>query len=189
MTKKFYKLKKLFIIIILLILFILLGLSYNFFMKKAYPIEYNNHVFKYSNDYNVDPALIYAIIKTESNFNTNAESPAGAIGLMQIMPNTFYWLQAYTNDKYMDIKFLNYPEINIKYGTYFINMLLDKYKSDIVAICAYNAGIGTIDKWLTDPSLSYDGKSLAKIPYKETKQYVKRVIKNREIYKYLYFNK
>ena len=182
-------LKIIFIIISMILLIMLLGIFYNLFVKCMYPTKYEELVTKYSTEYNVEPELVYSIIKAESNFKENVESHAGAIGLMQIMPKTFYWLQTCMGEDYISEEYLNDPEINIRYGTYLIKLLKQKYSSDILVICAYNAGMGVVDRWLNEPGVSIDGKTLNYIPYEETEKYLERVIRNRQIYMRLYFKK
>lgn len=161
--------------------------AYDYFMKKVYPIKYEEYVSEYSRMHKVDPALVYAIIKSESGFSQNAKSKAGAVGLMQIMPNTFKWLQSKRGVKSTSVVDLIDPEVNIDNGTYLISLLLEKYKSEQVAICAYNAGIGTVDGWLADENCSENGVTLSYIPYWETRQYLNKVMKTKEIYNKLYF--
>ena len=162
--------------------------GYDFFMKTMYPLRYSDYVTKASNEYDVDQALIYGIIKSESGFDETAESRVGAIGLMQIMPDTFKWLQTHIDDDYIDMNNLLDPETNIMYGTYFMSYLLNKYGSEREAICAYNAGMGNVDKWLKDKNYSTDGKTLCYIPYTESRQYVRKVLDSRSMYNKLYFN-
>lgn len=165
---------------------LLLYTEYLFFFKKAYPIKYFNYIEENSKKYNVEEDLILAIIKSESNFRQDVESKVGAIGLMQIMPKTFNWLKTH-NISALDIDHLKNPKTNINYGTYFISLLKKRYNSIKEALCAYNAGIGTVDKWLKDKRYSFDGKTLKKIPYPDTAIYVKNVLENKKIYKNLYF--
>lgn len=153
--------------------------------RVLHPTDYDEYVYEYSETYNVDPNLVFAVIKTESNFDPNAESHAGALGLMQLMPETFEWLQTYKNgEATMGTDYLYDPKINIEYGCIFLEFLLDKYSSEESAIAAYNAGFGTVDNWLTDESYSTDGETLYEIPYPETKSYVKKVM----LAKYYYEN-
>lgn len=173
--------------IILIVAIFLSSFGYKIYLEKAYPKKYEEYVTKYSRIYKIDPSLVYAIIKTESNFDHLSASHAGAIGLMQLTPETFSWLQKYTNDKDMDENFLKDQETNIKYGTLFISKLMDKYKDVETALCAYNAGMGTVDKWLNDKEISIDGKKLKYIPYSESNQYVKRCLESRRHYKELYY--
>ena len=160
---------------------------YNKFMKMVYPIQYDYIVLEACKKYEVEPELIYAIIKSESNFDQNAKSKAGAYGLMQITEDTFQWLQMYTDDKYLSLSELLNPEINILYGTMMISMLKNKYFSEDVALCAYNAGMSNVEKWLKDENFTENGEELNFVPYKETRDYVHRVVETKTIYKNLYF--
>ena len=160
-------------------------------MGRFYKQEYSERVTEYADKYDVDEALVYAVIRTESGFREDVKSSAGAVGLMQIMPDTFKWLQEkesgsvkYGADKLTD------PEINIRYGTYYLSYLLSHYNgNEELAIAAYNAGMTNVDKWLKDERYSEDGESLKKIPYKETAKYVKRVTKTKGVYETLYYKK
>ncbi len=172
---------------LLVLLVVSSGCTQKYLMKKVYKLEYQQYVHQAAKKYNVEEALVYAVIKSESNFTVRAESRAGAKGLMQLMPDTFTWLQRYTDDEYMDETYLADPKINIDYGTHLLSILLNKYDCDEVAISAYNAGMGTVDRWLLDQDCSYDGKTLSYIPYPETRFYVDEVIYNRKIYRNLYF--
>lgn len=175
------------LVIILIGAILLSSFGYKIYLERAYPKKYDEYVTKYSRIYQVDPSLVYAVIKTESNFNHLSSSHAGAIGLMQLTPETFKWLQKYTNDNNMDEAFLKDQETNIKYGTLFISKLMGKYKDVETALCAYNAGMGTVDKWLNDKDISVDGKKLKYIPYSESNLYVKRCLESRRHYKELYY--
>ncbi len=156
--------------------------------KAQYPLKYENFVDKYSAEYGVNDELIYAIIKTESNFEPNAESSAGAVGLMQLMPETFEWLQSYYNGEVtMYSESLYEPETSIKYGTMFLGYLLSIYgSSEETAVAAYNAGVGAVNQWLSDPECSNDGTTLYYIPYDETRAYVQKVENAKKNYKDVY---
>lgn len=144
--------------------------------KIIYPVKYEEYVEQSAAEYNLDKALVYAIIKTESNFNPNANSDAGAMGLMQIMPDTFEWLQhRKSGEVTMDSEYLYNPEINIEYGCRLLRFLLDKFSDENTAVAAYNAGFGAVEGWLTDSEYSHDGITLYNIPYEETENYVDRV--------------
>lgn len=157
-------------------------------IKCLYPLEYEQIVNEASETYNVEKELIYAIIKCESGFNSDAHSHADAQGLMQITPDTFKWLKLHTREKNDDINKLKDPAVNIMYGTLFISLLREKYGDEEVALSAYNAGETVVKRWLDDKNISKDGKKLDYIPYKETCKYVKRVQWARKIYKILYFS-
>lgn len=154
-----------------------------------YPQKYSEQVTKNSAEFGVDEALIYSVIRTESGFRPEVVSHAGAVGLMQLMPSTFDWLQEkldgeviYTQDRLTD------PDINVRYGTYFLAMLIERYDGDVKTIAsAYNAGTTTVDGWLGDSAYSSDGKTLSYIPYEETQKYAEKVAKTFEMYKKLYY--
>ncbi len=184
-----FKVKKvIFYDVIIISAVLLLAWGYKTLMEVIYPIKYEGIVSQSSKKHGVEEELIYAIIKAESGFNEDAQSKAGACGLMQITPDTFEWLQLYTKSKKkMGEIHLNDPEVNINYGTMFISMLRKKYGSDDLVLSAYNAGPRTVERWLKDEKISKDGEELRKIPYKETQNYVKRVKQIKKIYKKLYF--
>lgn len=153
-----------------------------------YPQKYEQQVRHASIEFGVEEPLIYAVIRTESGFRPEVESAAGASGLMQLMPSTFDWLQeslnggiVYGSDSLSD------PDINIRYGTYLLSILLKQYEVRDTAVAAYNAGTSTVDGWLQDKSLSPDGKTLTSIPYEETFAYVQKVGEAYETYKKLYY--
>lgn len=153
--------------------------------KKIYPLEYGAEVEKAARDYDLDEELIYAVINTESHFDADACSGAGAKGLMQLMPSTFEWLQSLRGEQY-DENSLFYPDINIDYGCYLLRYLLDKFGSEETAVAAYNAGFSIVEEWLGNPEYSPDGVTLSSIPYPETEEYVKKVESAKEKYKKLY---
>ncbi|MDO4748838.1 MAG: lytic transglycosylase domain-containing protein [Eubacteriales bacterium] len=159
-------------------------------MMYFYPQDYSQYVTQYAEEYDVDEALVYAVIKTESGFREDVESSVGAIGLMQIMPDTFEWLQTLSDSEvtYTENDLKN-PQINIKYGTYYLSFLLDHYDGrEMLAIAAYNGGVANVDKWLKDTNYSADGLTLTDIPYEETKNYVERVEDAKNTYKTLYYD-
>ena len=157
--------------------------------KIQYPKKYSEYVEKYSENYGVDENLVYAVIRTESHFNADDMSGAGAMGLMQITSECFDFLQNNIPDdstEYDDSALYN-PEVNIKFGTYFLSYLLEKYDNiEKTALAAYNAGFGTVDNWLSDPSCSKDGENLDVILYPETENYVKKVEDAKKAYIDLY---
>ena len=170
--------------ILLLIVLVVIGaavlrLGHDYFMRTAYPLGYREIVEEEARTQGVDPALVYAVMKAESNFDPDATSHAGARGLMQITPDTFDWLQtklregvSYTADD------LYTPRVNIRYGCKFLQILQDEYTEQVTALSAYNAGMGTVNRWLSDPSISEDGVELNRIPYPETERYVSAVLRN-----------
>ena len=132
-------------------------------------------------EFHVQTALILAVIKVESDFCPDAVSDAGAVGLMQLLPTTFSWLceqklcEPHNKDEIL------IPSVNIRYGTYYLAYLLERFGAPDTALAAYNAGEGRVEEWLSDPTLSQNGKLLT-IPFPETAAYVERVLAAREIY-------
>ncbi len=157
-------------------------------LEDSYPLKYEAEVRQAAEKYHVDKALIYGVIKTESDFDPNAKSQAGAVGLMQIVPDTFKWLQTYyKEDNSYTVDNLYDPAVNIDYGVELLSILLEKYGNKDTAICAYNGGAGHVDEWLKDPQYSDDGKTLKKVPFSETNRYRKLVAQHESIYNRLYF--
>ena len=156
--------------------------------NAMYPLDYKEYVEKASKDYNLKEELIFGIIKTESNFDPDAESYVGANGLMQIMPDSFDWLQTIrgVDGKYTESDLFT-PEINIDYGCYLLRYFLDLYGTEQTAIAAYNAGF-VVGEWLENPDYSSDGVTLDNIPYPETDAYVDKVLSAKAKYKELYFS-
>lgn len=157
-------------------------------MKYLYPLEYESIVNIASKTYGVEKECIYAIIKCESGFDSDAHSHADALGLMQITPDTFKWLQLYSHEGPIDARKLKAPYINIMYGTLLVSILREKYSDEEVVLSAYNAGETVVKRWLSDKNISADGKKLSRIPYGETRRYVGRVKMAKKIYKILYFS-
>lgn len=161
--------------------------GYRYFMEQAYPMDYAEIVKTEAEENGIKESLVYAVICAESGFKEDAKSHAGALGLMQLMPETFDWLKSsYPEDQHLTEAALYHPQINIAYGCRLLRLLSQRYEDLSVVLCAYNAGIGTVEQWLKDPAVSHDGKTLCKIPYAETDQYVKRIVRNLEIYQKLY---
>lgn len=185
------KLKKILLILgiiicIFIVLFRIIKVQ-NYFLKKIYKKEYSDYVYKYSKQYDIDPYLIFSIIKVESNFNRNIDSTSGAIGLMQLMESTARETATKVDEEVIVKESLYNPEINIKIGTHYYSYLIEHYEGNIyLAIAAYNAGMGNVDKWIKDGTIEKDGSNLENIPYKETNNYVRKVIRDYKIYKELY---
>lgn len=159
-------------------------------LMKVYPQQYSEYVEEYAKEYGVDEALVYAVMRTESGFRAEVKSSVGAVGLMQIMPDTFEWLQTISDSQveYTEDDLVN-PQINIKYGTFYLDYLIDHYGGkEALAVAAYNGGIANVDSWLKDNRYSTDGKTLENIPYSETAQYVQRVEKTKDMYESLYYD-
>ncbi len=152
------------------------------FFCVQYPIKYKNEIIYYSEKYGIEPSLIFGLICVESSFNRGAVSSAGALGLMQVMPSTAMWVCEETNINYDNIRMFE-PSYNISIGIYYLHYLLNKFDNKEVALCAYNAGEGVVASWLKNEECSKDKKTLQYIPYKETRNYIKKVCTCEKIYK------
>ncbi|NLY43527.1 MAG: lytic transglycosylase domain-containing protein [Clostridiaceae bacterium] len=156
-------------------------------LRFAYPIKYKEHVVKYAEENGIDPFMVLAIIKVESNFKANAQSHKGAKGLMQITDQTALWGAEQLELHDFSIEQLFDPEINIRIGCWYLNNLQKEFNGDIyLVLAAYNGGSGNVNRWLQDKSLSKSGKTLDKIPFKETELYVRKVLNEYNVYKKLY---
>jgi len=174
-------------VIILFISGLITFYLYKLSVEIQYPLPHYDIVTKYSLKYNVEAPLIYAIIKAESNFVPDARSSKGAIGLMQVTPDTGKWISEKLKVSDFDEYQLLNPETNIEYGVWYINWLkslevLNNGENTDVIIAAYNGGNGRVAQWLKNKEYSSDGKKLDHIPYDETANYVIRVNKYIEIY-------
>ena len=150
-----------------------------------YKKEYSEYVEEYSQEYNVDENLVYAVIKAESNFNPNAKSSKNAIGLMQLVESTAKEICKKVDIRLTDDELrekLFEPEININLGTKYLSILIEKYQNVEIAITAYNAGIGTVDNWIEKDIIKADGSNIENIPYKETNNYVRKILRDYKIY-------
>ena len=175
--------KKLLTILITIILTIIVVICINKLMiKTLYKKEYSEYVSKYSQEYGVDENLIYALIKAESNFEADAVSNKNAHGLMQLLPST---AEEVANKNEIELTEQNIlePETNINIGTRYISTLLEKYEYIEVALAAYNAGIGNVDKWINNGTIKADGSDIENIPFKETNTYVRKIMRDYKIYK------
>ncbi|WP_346920873.1 lytic transglycosylase domain-containing protein [Clostridium sp. UBA7339] len=173
--------------ILIIVIAVIIIVNFKVILKSFFPLEYEKSIIEYSEMYNVDPNLVAAVINTESKFAVDASSSKGAIGLMQIMPDTGKWIAEKLELSNFNEEIIADPEINIRMGTWYLKKLSEDFNGDyILVLAAYNGGPGNVTKWLEDEKYSSDGKKLHKIPFKETKSYVQKVKFNHRIYKYLY---
>ena len=174
------------VVLILIICIIIATIDIPSKIKNAiYKKQYTEYVEKYSSEYNVDENLVYAVIKAESNFNPNAKSNKNAIGLMQLMEDTakdtMKKVDLQIHDDEIEEK-LQDIDININLGTKYLSILIEKYENIEIAITAYNAGIGTVDNWIQKGIIKADGSDIENIPYKETNNYVRKILRDYKIY-------
>lgn len=179
-TKKW--IKWFFLVVVLVLL-----LQSGNILRLFFPVHYINQIKESAEQYDVDPYLVMAVIKAESNFEENAVSHKQAKGLMQLTPSTAIWLAEKINLENFSAEEIHDPDKNIQLGCYYISYLNAMYEGNLkCALAAYNAGSGTVDQWLVNEKYSKDAKSLFKIPYRETEQYVNKVLTYQKIYRLLY---
>ncbi len=174
------------ILLAVVMLYFVAGDGKTLILKKIYPVKYQEYVEKWATEYSIDKYLVYAVIKVESNFDPNAESNAGAKGLMQLMDKTAQECSDKGEMNYSIPDDMNNAEKNIRMGCFYLSTLMNRYKDSKLAVTAYNGGTGNVDEWLSNDELA-DGKGgLGKIPYKETENYVKKVFRTYDAYNRLY---
>lgn len=154
-----------------------------------YPRTYQEAVKIYQEKYNLEENLIFAVIKAESNFDTTAISNRNAIGLMQLMEETAKDV-AKKNKIELNVDKIEEELVdvykNIEIGTCYLASLIEKYGNKELALAAYNAGTGTVDGWIEKEIIKKDGTDIEKIPYKETNNYVRKILRDYRIYEDLY---
>lgn len=175
----------------LLILFIIFIVFLIILKTFVFKLDYFDIVSKEAELNNLDPYLIMSIIKVESKFDKNAVSYKEAKGLMQIMDNTATDINNKHNviNEFKSTAEIFEEEKNIALGCKYFSTLLDRYNNNwYIAICAYNAGMGNVDKWLSEGIIDreFDSYISNDIPFKQTKEYLKKVIYSYHIYKILY---
>lgn len=148
------------------------------YARIRYPLRYETIVRTHARNYGLDPALLAAVIYQESRFEREARSSSGAVGLMQLLPSTAQGIAIRTGGTRFRVDDLLDPDINVRYGCWYLRHLLRKYGQEETALAAYNAGQNNVDRWLRDG---------AGIVFAETRHYVERVQELREIYRRSHF--
>jgi soluble lytic murein transglycosylase len=146
----------------------------SWYVRLRYPLEYDHIVRGHARQYELDAALLAAVIYRESKFDSDARSSSGAIGLMQLLPDTAQGIAELTGGRRFKVDDLYDPEINVRYGSFYLRRLLRKYEDERLALAAYNAGQANVDRWLAE------GRE--EIPFPETEEFVDNVLETREIY-------
>ncbi|MDE3024966.1 MAG: lytic transglycosylase domain-containing protein [Acidobacteriota bacterium] len=142
-----------------------------------YPLRYTQIVRGHAANYHLNPALLAAVIEQESKFDPNARSSAGAVGLMQLTPQTAEGIAQYTGGARFTLSDLTNPELNVRYGAWYLRHLLDKYHDERTALAAYNAGQENVDRWR---------RLHEAVQFPETRAYVDRVERLKWIYRRAY---
>jgi soluble lytic murein transglycosylase len=143
------------------------------YARLLYPLRYEHIIEGHARNYRLDPALLAAVIYQESKFDDRAESESGAIGLMQLLPETAIGIATRTGGSRFRVDDLYEPEINVRYGSWYLRHLIDKYGEEDLALAAYNAGQRNVDGWR---------RRGVGIQFAETRHYVEHVQELRRIY-------
>jgi soluble lytic murein transglycosylase len=146
----------------------------DWYLRARYPLAYEHIVRGHAGNYDLDPALLAAVIYAESRFDPDVESSAGAVGLMQLLPKTAKGIAVRTGGAQFVVSDLRDPEINVRYGSWYLNHLRARYDGDMrLALAAYHAGQGNVDQWLAE------GRGIV---FPETQDYVDEVERVRRVY-------
>lgn len=167
---------------VVFIILLLAMLSFPIWGKVLYPLKYKKNIYDAATFAGVDPLLVASVVKAESNFNPKAVSGKGALGLMQIMPDTAFWLAKEIGEPLNKTEELFIPEKNLVLGSYYLKYLIDRYDNLELALGAYNAGVSNIDYW-RQKNLAHNPNLY---PFKETKAFVQKVLWNYKMYRFLY---
>jgi soluble lytic murein transglycosylase len=149
----------------------------SWWVRLSHPLRYEQIVLGHAAHYDLDPALLAAVIYQESRFRADARSTSGAIGLMQLMPKTAQGIADHTGGARYRPSDLFDPEISIRYGAWYLHHLIQKYGSEKLALAAYNAGQQNVDNWLAS------GKGIV---FAETRAYIARVESLKKLYRRIY---
>lgn len=154
---------------------------------QRYPVAFAEIIEKNAVEFGVPRELVFAVVRTESSFNPDAMSHAGAKGLMQLMDDTNAWVALMCGEEEcLDEIFT--PELNIRRGVWLLAHHYKEFGGWREALAAYNAGFGRVKGWLADPAYTNDGRTLSHIPIGETRAYVEKVMEAAEKYREIYFD-
>ena len=145
----------------------------DWYQRVRYPLRYEAIVRGHARNYDLPPTLVAAVIYTESKFDASARSEAGAVGLMQLLPETAKGIALRTGGHRFVVDDLLDPEINVRYGSWYLRNLIDRYDDVPTALAAYHAGPGNVDEWRRDG---------VGIQFPETRAYVDRVLDAQRVY-------
>jgi soluble lytic murein transglycosylase len=176
MSFGFWRKKRVFAVFLIAFI-IFMFLSSSMVSRILYPIQYEEDIRLNSEKYGLDPFLIAAIIRVESNFKVDIESKKGAFGLMQLMPDTSEWIVEMGRFSPSHKENLHDPAVSIQLGTWYLNYLHKQYKGNMVAVIAgYNAGQGNVNRWLQTKEWDGSLENANTIPFGETRHYIQRVL-------------
>lgn len=172
---------------LVILMFLAVILTFPKWITVFYPQPHRDLVFNASLEHQVDSYLVFGIIRAESKYQSQARSPVGAIGLMQIMPATGQWIAEQQGIEEFDPSHLQDPQINIDFGCWYLASLSAEFDGQIpLVVAAYNAGRGTVQQWIAGEIWNGDLEQLENVPFEETRNYVHNVLKNYQAYQVIY---
>lgn len=179
--------KKRWFALVLLLLVLVLFYRSEWLGRLIYPILYRDEINQAAAEAHLDPRLIAAVIRVETNYRPSAESYKGAVGMMQIMPPTAKSILQEREFEGLSLKDMEEPEANIRVGTWYLSMLLRKHDQDVVkAVASYNAGPANVSDWLEKGIWDGTLQTVDQIPFGETSRYVRKVMYYYHKYQELY---
>ncbi|MDA3936387.1 MAG: lytic transglycosylase domain-containing protein [Actinomycetota bacterium] len=177
-----HRLMVIFVVLVLAIITVLFVRGPGFVQRLWHPIDHVAEISDSSDRHELNPYLVCALIEAESDWRADIISPAGAVGLMQVLPATTQELRELgLVDPELADGSLSDPAVNIEYGTAYLRLLVERYHEVETALAAYNAGMGNVDEWVAE---GVDIRDTIEFP--ETRHYVVRVVRARDVYTQAY---
>lgn len=174
-------------VVVLLVIGYAIYTSEWFQKEYLYPFPYQEIVYKYAMENEVEPYLIAGVMKAESKFIPTARSPKGAMGLMQLMPETAAWIAEKTEYGPFNTEDLTDPDTNIRFGAWYLSSLKKEFGgNEVLMLAAYNGGRGNVKQWMRQNDWPQSFNDIEKLPFPETREYVGKVLRNRDKYRSLY---
>ena len=163
--------------VVVIIAYLLISVLPKAVSDAIYRTEYEEYVEKYSEEFSVDPALVYAVIKTESNFNPRAYSEVGAVGLMQIIEDSFDRVAWRLDREDLTFTDMYTPEYSIMFGAFMLGNLYEKYGSVELTAAAYHSGMNAVDGWIERGEIDPENFNIDDIIGDNTRHYVRKITK------------
>jgi soluble lytic murein transglycosylase len=159
----------------------------SWYTQTVYPLRHADAIRDAARRYDLDPSLVAAVIYAESRFDEHARSSQGAVGLMQVLPETAAQIADESGGVTFTAADLEDPRVNVRYGCYYLRHALDAYDGDVdAAIASYNAGMGAVEEWRASAASAGHALRVGDIPFPETRAYVKKVLDARRVYREVY---
>jgi soluble lytic murein transglycosylase len=160
------------------------GSGPSWYTQTVYPLRHAGAIRAGAVRYDLDPALVAAVVYAESKFDEHARSSQGAVGLMQVLPATADQIADESGGVTFTPADLEDPAVNVRYGSYYLRHALDAYRGDLrAAVASYNAGMGAVGEWVAAARADGHRLRLGDVPYPETRAYIEKVLEARRVYR------